>query len=417
MNKYVKYGLIVILFLGIGASLYYFIDNRYSNEKTSSENDVLYTCSMHPQIIRNKPGNCPICGMTLIKKVTDNEMIDNKSIEAQLRPTDEYVVGNFDTVSPLDTIISTEIKLPGIIAYNPNSAINISAWVGGRIEKMYVNYKFQKIQKGQKLFDIYSPELLTEQQNYLFLISQDSNNKELITAAEKKMLLYGMTKLQISTLRKSKTMNPVISVYSNASGIISGTEVMNPSQNTLMQSNSQYTEALRLKEGDYVQKEQIIFKLLDTKKVWGIFNVLQGYNRLIYLNQPISIYAEMAENNVIAAKVNFIETELDPSERTNRIRVYLNNSQNFPIGQRLTGIIKSKPIKGLWLPRTSVVSTGNKQVVFLKVGNNLKSTEIKTGIEMNEFIQVLGGVSSSDKVAKNAGYLIDSESFIKTDKR
>ncbi|MEO9258117.1 MAG: efflux RND transporter periplasmic adaptor subunit, partial [Crocinitomicaceae bacterium] len=282
MNKYVKYGLIVVLFLGIGASLYYFINNHYSNEKVVSENDVLYTCSMHPQIIRNKPGNCPICGMTLIKKVTENEVIDHNSIEAQLRPTDEYVVGNFDTVSPLDTIISTEIKLPGIIAYNPNSAINISAWVGGRIEKMYVNYKFQKIQKGQKLFDIYSPELLTEQQNYLFLISQDSNNKELITAAEKKMLLYGMTKLQISTLRESKKMNPVISVYSNASGIISGTEVMNPSQNTLMQSNTQYTEALTVKEGDYVQKEQIIFKLLDTKKVWAIFNVLQGYNRLIY---------------------------------------------------------------------------------------------------------------------------------------
>jgi Cu(I)/Ag(I) efflux system membrane fusion protein len=371
---------------------------------------------MHPEIIRSEPGDCPICGMTLVNKVNGSEAIDQNSIEAQLRPTNEYVVGNFETISPIDTVISTKINLPGILAYNSNSAINIAAWVGGRIEKMYVNYKFQKIQKGQKLFEIYSPELVTEQQNYLFLISQDADNKALISAAEKKLLLYGMSQSQIGELRKSKKINPVISVHSTATGIISGTEVVMNSKSTSMQSSEQTTQALGIKEGDYVQKGQIVFKLLDTKKVWGIFNVLQSNNTFIYLNQPITIVTETANNNPLVAKVDFVETELDPSERTNRIRVYLNNTQNYPIGLRLKGVLISKPIRGIWLLKTAVVTTGSKQVVFQKIGNNFKSKEIETGIEMNEFIQVLNGISSSDRVAKNAGFLIDSESFIKTEK-
>lgn len=404
------------LFLGIGVGGYYFVGNPFSKRKTTSKHNEIYTCSMHPQIIRTEPGNCPICGMTLIIKPKGSETVFDSSIESQLNPTDEYIIGNFETVSPLDTTITTKIKLPGILAYNPNSAVNIAAWVGGRIEKMYVNYKFQKIRKAQKLFDIYSPELLTEQQNYLFLISQDAENKVMVSAAEKKLLLYGMQIAQIESLKKSKMTKPVVSIYSSASGIISGTEDVMPSQNASMQSTMQTTETLSIKEGDYVQKGQIVFKLLDTKQVWGIFNVLQGYNKLIYLNQPISIYTETAENNAIQAKINFIETELDPSERTNRIRVYLNNKQNYPIGLRLNGIIKSKAIKGTWLPKTAVVTTGNKQVVFLKSGNNFKSKEIETGMEMNEFIQVLSGLSKLAKVAKNAGYLIDSESFIKIKK-
>lgn len=404
------------LFLGVGVGLYYFVGNPFSNRKATSQNDEIYTCSMHPQIIRSEPGNCPICGMTLIIKPKGGETVFDSSIEAQLKPTDEYVIGNFETVSPLDTAITSKIKLPGILAYNPNSAVNIAAWVGGRIEKMYVNYKFQKIRKAQKLFDIYSPELLTEQQNYLFLISQDAENKVMVSAAEKKLLLYGMQIAQIESLKKSKMTKPVVSIYSSSSGIISGTEDVMPLQNASMQSTMQTTETLSIKEGDYVQKGQIVFKLLDTKQVWGIFNVLQGYNKLIYLNQPISIYTETAENNAIQAKINFIETELDPTERTNRIRVYLNNKQDYPIGLRLDGIIKSKAIKGTWLPKTSIVTTGNKQVVFLKSGDNFKSKEIETGMEMNEFIQVLSGITSSAKVAKNAGYLIDSESFIKTKK-
>ena len=417
MNKYLKYSLIATLIIGIGAGIYYFIDNPFSNKTATSQSKVLYTCSMHPEIIRNEPGNCPICGMTLIKKANGTEAMDENSIENQLKPTNEYIVGYFETVSPIDSAISSEMKLPGFIAYNPNSAINIAAWVGGRIEKLYVNYKFQIIQKGQKLFEIYSPELLTEQQNYLFLLSQDAENIALISIAEKKLLLYGMTSLQVSELRKSKKTKPVISVYSSASGIISETEGTMTSNNTSMQSTQQFTETLGIKEGDYVQKGQIIFKLLDTKKVWGIFNVLQSYNKLIYINQPISIITETAENNSLKAKINFIETELDPNERTNRIRVYFNNTQNYPIGLRLTGLIKSKPISGTWLLKTAVVTTGNKQIVFLESGNNFKSKEIETGIEMNEFIQIIKGISSSAKVAKNAGYLIDSESFIKTEKQ
>ena len=153
---------------------------------------------------------------------------------------------------------------------------------------------------------------------------------------------------------------------------------------------------------------------MNTNKVWAIFNVLQGYNNLIYINQPIKIFTEINENDFSLEKVNFINTQLSTTERTNSIRVYLNNKQKYPIGLRLEGVLKSKPINGLWINKTAVVNIGNKNIVFIQFEHGFKALEVQTGIETKEGIQIIKGLTSKDKVAKNAQYLIDSESFIKT---
>ena len=150
--------------------------------------------------------------------------MNDNSIDNLLKPTDNFIVGNYQTTTAIDTTISSEINLPGIVAYDPNSSVNIAARMSGRIEKMYVNYKYQKVNKGQKLFDLYSPELLTEQQNFIYLISNDVENPSIINASKQKLLLYGMTLNQINALAISKKVNPQITIYSPASGIIDGTE-------------------------------------------------------------------------------------------------------------------------------------------------------------------------------------------------
>jgi Cu(I)/Ag(I) efflux system membrane fusion protein len=105
---------------------------------------------------------------------------DSKSVEVLLKPTDNFIVGHYQTTTPKDTIISTEINLAGQVAYDPNTAVNIATRISGRIEKMYVNYKYQRVNKGEKLFDLYSPELLTEQQNFLYLIANDAQNASIL---------------------------------------------------------------------------------------------------------------------------------------------------------------------------------------------------------------------------------------------
>jgi len=415
MNRYLKFAILFLVVVFIGIAIYFFATKSGKHSEMEHQNEV-YTCSMHPEVIKDKPGSCPICGMTLVKKVTEDHSEKNDSINDLLKPTDSFVVGNYQTTTVKDTVINSEISLPGIVSYDPNSSVNISARISGRIEKMYVNYKYQKVTKGQKIFEIYSPELLTEQQNFIYLISNDSQNTSIINSAKQKLLLYGMSNNQVNTLASAKKVNPVIVIYSPANGIITGTEKMTSSSVSPMSNTSSNTETLDVKQGNYITKGEVVFKLANTDKVWGIFNVLQGYNSLIKINQSIDISSELDEKNNIYAKINFIETQLNSTDKTNKIRVYLNNlTLKLPIGTRLQGIVQLNSTKGLWLQKQALVSLGNKKVVFQKLDNGFKATAIQTGLEMNDFVQIIGGISVGDTIAKNAQYLIDSESFIKTE--
>ncbi len=415
MNKYIKYGLAFIVISIIGIAIYLFAIKSDNHSEMEHQNEV-YTCSMHPEIIRDKPGNCPICGMNLVKKVTENNAVEDNSLDNVIKPTDNFIVGNYQTTTAIDTTLSGKINLPGIVGYDPNSSVNIAARMSGRIERMYVNYKYQKVNKGQKLFDLYSPELLTEQQNFIYMVSNDVENPSIIDASRQKLLLYGMTQNQINALSNSKKVNPLITIYSPASGIIDGTETMDNTTKPVMQSASSNTEVLDVKEGNYIKKGEVIFKLLNTDKVWGIFNVFQGYNSLIKANQSIRITSELDKNEFIDAKINFVETQLNAADKTNRIRVYLNNNKlKLPVGLRLQGGVKTNPVNGIWIQKQSMVSIGNKKIVFLKMDNGFKASTIKTGIEIDDFIQIMEGISVKDTIAKNAQYLIDSESFIKTE--
>jgi membrane fusion protein, copper/silver efflux system len=416
MNKYIKYVLVVLVAAIAGFAIYFFATKSDNHSDSLAQKEV-YTCSMHPEIIRDKPGNCPICGMTLVKKVTQNQVVESKSIDNLLKPTDNFIVGNYKTTTPKDTTLTIEINLPGIVAYDPNSAVNIAARMNGRIEKMYVNYKFQRVYKGQKMFDLYSPELLTEQQGLIYLISDNmGDHGSIINASKQKLLLYGMTNNQIKDLVATKKTNPVITIYSPASGIIGGTDSMTKSPNVAMQNTAGSTETLSEKEGDYIKKSQTVFKLLNTNKVWGIFNVSQSYNSQIKTNQSIRISTELNEKDFIDARINFIETQFNPADKSNRIRVYLDNTiSKLPIGLRLQGVVKTNPVKGIWIQKQAMVSIGTKKVVFVKRGNGFKATVIKTGIEMGDFVQVSSGISVPDSIAENGNYLIDSESFIKTE--
>lgn len=417
MNKYLKYGLAVLVISIIGFAVYFFVLKADHHSENLHQKEV-YTCPM-PQdsVFSDKPGKCPKCGMNLMKMVVESKEVEDNSIENLLKPTDNFIVGNFKTTLPKDTTLTTEINLPGIVAYDPNSAVNITARMSGRIEKMYVNYKFQRVYKGQKLFDLYSPELLTEQQNFIYMISDNMGNyTSVVNASKKKLLLYGMTTNQINTLASTKKSNPIITIYSSASGIVTGTDDMAKSVDVPMANSAGNTEPLSIKEGDYIKKNQAVFKLLNTNKVWAIFNVSQGYNSLVKTNQSIRIATELDENDFIDAKINFIETQFNPADKTNRVRVYLdNNTSKLPIGLRLQGVVKTNPVKGIWIQKQAMVSIGNKKIVFVKMQTGFKATAIKTGIEMGNFVQVIDGISVSDSIAENGTYLIDSESFIKTE--
>ncbi|MBK9958911.1 MAG: efflux RND transporter periplasmic adaptor subunit [Chitinophagaceae bacterium] len=371
---------------------------------------------MHPEIIKDKPGTCPICGMDLVKKETDSKKVGDVELESLLKPTNEFVVSSIPVTTVEQRDEQIEVEALGNIAYDTRQAGSISARVSGRIEKLYVRYRYQKISKGQRIFDIYSPELLTAQQNLLFLLKNDAGNTTFIEAAKEKLLLLGMSNEQLQQMIQSGTPSLTIAVYSNYSGHIH--EAANGgSMNTatgIMKDISLITEELSLKEGMYIQKGQSVFTVFNPDRAWAILNIYGENQALVKKGNTVRVVPETAPGKDFRASIDFIEPFYRKESKTLTARVYFNNSDlKIPIGSQVKATVFGDTKKAYWLPKEAVLSLGMDKVVFSKTDGGFKAVKIFTGIIHEKHIQIVSGLTATDSVAANAQYLMDSESFIK----
>jgi Cu(I)/Ag(I) efflux system membrane fusion protein len=188
--------------------------DRSSAQATSKEE---WTCSMHPEIIRDHPGACPICGMDLVRKVDNAVAINDIKLDDLLQPTDRFVVSAVPVTTVVQKEEPIEVDALGTVAYDTRLVNTISARVSGRIEKLYVKYRYQHVMKGQKIMDIYSPDLLTTEQEILFVIKNDPSNASLINAAKQKLLLLGMSESQLQQIIRTGKPSLTVGVFSNYS--------------------------------------------------------------------------------------------------------------------------------------------------------------------------------------------------------
>ena len=387
----------------------------HAQHKAAVVQDI-YTCPMHPEIIRDKPGKCPICGMDLVKKETDSKKVSNVELESLLKPTNEFVISAIPVTTIQKKEEQIEIEALGNIAYDTRQTGSISSRVAGRIEKLYVRFRYQKISKGQHILDIYSPELLTAQQNLLFLLKNDSTNATFIQAAREKLLLLGMSSQQLQQIIQSGKPSLTIAVYSNYSGHIH--EAANGggmnTEPAAMKDISLITEELSLKEGMYLQKGQSVFTVYNPDRAWAILNIYAENQGLVKKGNSVRITPETAPLKGFKASIDFIEPFYRKENKTLTARVYFDNSiLKIPIGSQVRATIFGNAKDAYWLPKEAVVSLGIDKVVFLKTDGGFKAHKINTGITHKNHIQVLNGITANDSVAVNAQYLMDSESFIK----
>lgn len=383
---------------------------------THEQERAEYTCPMHPEVIKDKPGACPICGMDLVKKETGNKKVGDIDMASLLKPTNEFVISSIPVITMEKRGEHIEIGALGNIAYDTREVGSISAKVSGRIEKLYVRYRFQKINKGQRIFDIYSPELLTAQQNLLFLLKNDAGNTAFIESAKEKLLLLGMSNEQLKQVIKTNQPSLTIAVYSNYSGHIH--EAANSGgMNTVsgnMKDISLITEELTLKEGMYIQKGQSVFSVFNPDKAWAVLNVYGENQSLVQKGNTVRIVPETAPGKDFRAGIDFIEPFYRKESKTLTARVYFNNSVlKIPVGSQVKATIFGNTKEAYWLPKEAVLSLGLDKVVFEKTGGGFKAKKIITGITHERHIQVLNGLTTKDSVAVNAQFLMDSESFIK----
>ncbi len=178
-----------------------------------------------------------------------------------------------------------------------------------------------------------------------------------------------------------------------------------------MSANQQ--EQLILREGTYLGKGAIIFKVVNTDIVWGIFEIYSDQLPLLRLDQIVNIKVENSEE-MITGKVDFIEPNYQDGSKTSRFRVYLSNkNQKLKIGNLLQGEIKTEPKQGLWAPESAVYDLGVDKIVFVKKGDAFETRKVVTGINSANLVQILSGLNKNDEIAANAQYMVDSESFIK----
>jgi len=386
--------LTIILLIAFGCS-----QNKHSHAEQ-------YTCPMHPTVIKDKPGACPVCGMDLVlKRKHSDEVKVGDELDYLLKPVNSSVISSIKTVTPVRKSIDIKAKANGVITYDTRATTTISSRISGRVEKLFVKYNFQPVKKGQKILEIYSPELLTAQRDLLYLLKLDKENSQLIDGAKEKLRLLGATDQQIDQLASTGKESTSFAIYSQAEGYI-----VNGGEN----QNSQ--AELDVREGMYVTASQTIFKVANAKTIWAEFDLYSKDASLVKVGDPIQITVDELKEE-LDEKVNFVQPFYERGENFTKVRVYLSNlNGKYRVGQLLSASFNKPSRESLWIPVMAQLDLGTKKIVFIKKAEIFQPVEIKTGNQSDNLIEVLTGIDASDSIAYNAQFMIDSESFIKIKK-
>ncbi len=419
---------------GLWTILFVLIVSACTQKKDISEKDA-YTCPMHPTVLSDRPGLCPVCGMDLVRKGRPGEEIKITEDLAQLiKSPDETVVSTIKTIKGEFKKIPVSIEVQGVVTYDTRNFYTIPTRIGGRLEKVYLKFAFQKVSKGQKVAEIYSPELLTAQREFLFLLQNDAENTSLIESAKEKLSLLGVSSSQIHSLIKRKEVLPTFSIYSPFDGYVI-TDEQQPAAPTVSGASSPSTgrmdrmgssgnassssnplapnvkEGSLIREGSYVSSGQTLFKVVNTTSLRVELNVPSSKGASIKKGDPVEL--DLGDGRKQNATVDFVQPFFNEGEDFVNVRVYTREIKNLHIGHLANAVISLDSIESLWVPKDAVLDLGLEKVVFIKDRNVLKPQKITTGVQTNGWVEVKQGLASSDEIAINAQYLVDSESFIK----
>lgn len=382
-------------------------------KKEEISSNKKYTCPMHPEIIQDKPGICPKCKMDLVEMKGNESKSSETELDVLLKPTNKYVISQVKTVAMKRKTAPLTIQVTGKIEYDAREIATISSKVAGRIEKLYVKYLYQAVSKGQKLMDIYSKELVTEQENFIYILKNDPDNIKLIKTAEDRLTLQGLTSDQVKKIKTEKKAIDYIGVYSSYSGHLH--DLLGDKSSDMSTMNKQPQKELLIREGMYVQKGQAVFNVYSTNKLWALLNVYSENQGSIAKGQKVNLFVDGKELSG-SFKIDFIEPEIKPNQNTVTARVYLSNVNGaIKVGSNVKGIINTNEKTGYYVPTTSVVDLGSNHVVFLKENNLFRAHKVLVGSVLNDMIEIVSGIKESDLIAENAQLLMDSESFIKTE--
>lgn len=429
-----------IILIGLFVSVIGFIsckDKSAKDAHAGHKEAVQYTCPMHPQIVQDKPGKCPICGMDLVPKSASNELTIDSSIASLAKPVTAQVVSSIPVITPEPgtRIFSAEIK--GQITYDTRNQTSISSRVSGRIERLYIKYNYQPVKQGQLIMEIYSPDLAAAQRELLF-IARTGNDDNMLSKAKQRLSLLGMQPAQINQVLKTGNILYRVPVYSTAAGYILEKQAAPASSNSpitaLGAASSEdgmdnmgsgaatsssgspvpsiSSTPVLIREGQYASAGQSLFTIYRTGSLVAEFALKPEMASQVKRGQKLIFYPNTDVGKVYTGNIGLIQPVVRSGENFTLVRVYITNKDLLP-GQLLTANIPVVYKGGWWLPRKAVWQSGNKSIVFKKERGVFIPTQVQTSAEANGIVLVTTAIGDWE-VAENASYLVDSESFIKT---
>jgi membrane fusion protein, copper/silver efflux system len=388
--------IIVILLTGV------LIFDGCSKEKQNSQQQqkkVYYTCTMHPQVISDKPGVCPICQMELVKKVSDDIPAEKKEMQGMVTlDGNKQSLANVSTVTLRKENLQKEITAYSYLDFAEQNRKTISARFSGRIEKFFVNKSGDYIKKGAPLFSIYSPDLV-QAQNDLIIARRNTGsanlqNNALARSIIKKLELYGLTAEQIKKIESSDEAQQIITFYSPASG-------------TVIEK--------KIQEGMYVTEGTAIYDIADLSTLWNITEVRESDLGSIKLGANAVLHLQAYPAEEFKGKVSFIYPVINAQTRTVKIRSEFANRNN-KLKPQMYGqtIFRINNGQGILVPENAIVFSGNRQTVWVKVSDGMfEARSVQLGEKYGSKYRVLSGLNEGDEVAASGGFLIDSESQLK----
>jgi len=372
-----------------------------------------YVCSMHPQVIRDKPGDCPICGMSLIEKVVDKNPADSLLDDVVL-PVNESVISSIKTINPVRDNLPLVIKASGIINFDTRKIKMISARFGGLIEKSYVKSIFQPIKKGQKIYEIFSPNIYTEHWNYVKLIQTYPDQDNLTVEAREWFKYLGLTEDQIDALKKTIKPDYHLTVYSDADGYALPPD-FDPDKYFTTENkginNTLEVNGIGLNDGMTIETGTSLFKIVDIKSLRADIKVKTEEIGLLRKGQHVHIITNIPACNNYEANISQIEP-LNGGVFQLVIVYFKDKGGNLFPGRQIQAEIMTDNRNSIWLPETTIVNMGHHKSVFIKYNNKFIATVIETGLHTGNKIEILSGIDPTSNVALNPSLLIDSDGLI-----
>ncbi len=368
----------------------------------------LYQCSMHPNIVSDKPGNCPICGMELqpVRKADAAGIPGRGAVD--LTDQQRQLV-NIRTVAVKTSNVDRSVRAVGVVTYDQSKVADLNSRVMGWVEKLFVDTPGAHVEAGQPLMELYSPDLYSAKQDFLLAwrnarkakgargeygATRASGADSVLESARKRLELFGITDEQINALETSGTAKPTMEIVAPFAGTVLQKEVV---------------------AGKMIQPTAMLYRIADLSRVWVEAEIYEYELPLVKVGQQAEVTLTAYPDRTFTGKVDFIYPYLQGQTRTAKIRVVLDNPDGVLKPDMYANVeLKADLGRELVIPASALFDTGKRQYVFVQQEKGLfVPKEIQLGPKVGDDFVVRKGLATGEKVVVNGNFLLDSESQLK----